>query len=65
MSEVEDKRTLHTVVIRESDYKQLLKYMRYVHNWHDGQYKACKVCGELHPNGCICLNCENNKELKQ
>lgn len=45
------------VSIPESEYEHLLRLGVYVLDWCPN-YIACKYCGEYHPIGCICLNCE-------
>lgn len=49
-----------TITIDKEEYDELCKYRRYVANWVH-YLTVCPICGEYNPNGCICSNCNNDK----
>lgn len=49
-----------TISIDKEEYDELCKYRRYVANWVH-YLTVCPICGEYNPNGCICSNCNNDK----
>lgn len=49
-----------TVTIDKEEYEELCKYRRYVANWVP-YFSVCPICGEYNPSGCICANCDNDK----
>lgn len=46
------------VTIPREEYIRLIKLARFVQDWYPTRYVECEHCGELHPEGCICINCE-------
>lgn len=51
-----------TVTIDKREYYKLCKYRRYVANWVP-YFDVCPICGEYNQRGCICINCDNDKNL--
>lgn len=49
-----------TVTINKDVYGKLCKYSRYVDNWVP-YFDVCPICGEYNPRGCVCANCNNDK----
>lgn len=49
-----------TVTIKKRKYYQLCKCARYMANWVP-YFDVCPICGEYNQRGCICINCDNNK----
>lgn len=49
------KRSKHVIIDRE-DYEQLCKYRRYITHWCNSPM-PCKTCGELNPQGYVCISC--------
>ena len=49
-----------TVTISKDKYYKLCKYSRYVDNWVP-YFDVCPICGEYNQRGCICANCNNDK----
>lgn len=49
-----------TVTIDKEEYEELCKYRRYVANWVP-YFSVCPICREYNPSGCICANCDNDK----
>lgn len=48
------------VTIDKEEYDKLCKYRRYAANWAYS-ITVCPICGEYNPSGCICSNCNNDK----
>lgn len=49
-----------TVIVDKEEYDKLCKRSRYIANWVP-YFNVCPICGEYNPSGCICANCDNNK----
>lgn len=49
-----------TVTISKDKYYKLCKYSRYVDNWVP-YFDVCPICGEYNQRGCVCANCNNDK----
>lgn len=49
-----------TVTIDKEEYNRLCKCQRYVVNWVP-YFEVCPICGEYNQKGCICANCNNDK----
>lgn len=49
---------MRTIEIDEDEYKELLRFKRFIHTWHEDDYEKCEKCGEYHPIGTICLDCD-------
>lgn len=56
----QDKDAEDTVTIDKEEYDKLCKYRRYAANWY-WNFTTCPECGEYNPSGCICANCNNDK----
>lgn len=54
------EKNANTVTIKKDVYDKLCKYSRYVANWVP-YFDVCPICGEYNQRGCICINCDNNK----
>lgn len=50
-----------TVIVDIEEYDKLCKRSRYIANWVP-YFRVCPICGEYNPIGCICANCDNNKD---
>lgn len=50
-----------TVIVDKEEYDKLCKRSRYIANWVP-YFNVCPICGEYNPSGCICANCDNNKD---
>lgn len=50
-----------TVTVDKEEYDKLCKRSRYIANWVPS-FRVCPICGEYNPSGCICANCDNNKD---
>lgn len=50
-----------TVIVDKEEYDELCKRSRYIANWVPS-FRVCPICGEYNPSGCICANCDNNKD---
>lgn len=51
-----------TVTIAKDVYDKLCKYSRYVANWVP-YFDVCPICGEYNQKGCVCANCNNDKNV--
>lgn len=51
-----------TVTINKGKYYKLCKCSRYMANWVP-YFDVCPICGEYNQRGCICINCDNDKNL--
>lgn len=49
-----------TVTISKDKYYKLCKCGRYMANWVP-YFDVCPICGEYNQRGCICINCDNDK----
>ena len=49
-----------TMTISKDKYYKLCKYSRYVDNWVP-YFDVCPICGEYNQRGCVCANCNNDK----
>lgn len=49
-----------TVTINKGEYYKLCKCSRYMANWVP-YFDVCPICGEYNQRGCVCANCNNDK----
>ena len=56
------KKDADTVTINKGEYYKLCKCSRYMANWVP-YFDVCPICGEYNQRGCICINCDNDKNL--
>ena len=49
-----------TVTISKDKYYKLCKCSRYMANWVP-YFDVCPICGEYNQRGCVCANCNNDK----
>lgn len=49
-----------TVTINKGEYYKLCKCSRYMANWVP-YFDVCPICGEYSQRGCVCANCNNDK----
>ena len=54
------KKDADTVTINKGEYYKLCKCGRYMANWVP-YFDVCPICGEYNQRGCICINCDNDK----
>lgn len=54
------KKDADTVTINKEEYYKLCKCSRYMANWVP-YFDVCPICGEYNQRGCICINCDNDK----
>ena len=54
------KKDADTVTINKGEYYKLCKCSRYMANWVP-YFDVCPICGEYNQRGCICINCDNDK----
>lgn len=54
------KKDADTVTINKGKYYKLCKCGRYIANWVP-YFDVCPICGEYNPRGCICANCNDDK----
>lgn len=49
-----------TVTISKDKYYKLCKCSRYMANWVP-YFDVCPICGEYNQRGCVCANCNDDK----